>query len=214
MLRSTVVLLRRVALAPSRAAAPLARELRRRCAATAGAPPPAPRRFATAKSEALSGGARASASRLAAVAAADAPQHDAPDADVDAAAAELAAQDDGEEEEEEEGDDGEDENIWPVFTPRGRKELVVQGGVMMEPNVAERLKCGTNAKITSSEYVSSAVSLQGCPPPKYPEFAFIGRSNVGKSSLINLLTSRKALAMVSKTPGTPSAQPPHRARLP
>jgi GTP-binding protein len=201
MLRSTAVLLRRVALAPSRAAAPLARELRRRCGAPAGALPPAPRRYGTARPEALPGGASASASRRAAVASASA---DAADSDVDAAAAELQAQGDGDEDEEEE-DDGEDANTWPIFTPRGRKVLVVQGGVMMEPDVAERLKCSTNAKITSSEYISSAVNLEGCPPPKYPEFAFIGRSNVGKSSLINCLTSRKALAMVSKTPGTPRA---------
>ena len=40
-----------------------------------------------------------------------------------------------------------------------------------------------------------------CPPPDRPEFAFIGRSNVGKSSLINLITNRKELAKVSKTPG-------------
>ena len=203
MLRSTAVLLRRVALAPSRAAAPLARELRRRCGAPAGALPPAPRRYGTARHEALPGGASASASRRAAVASADA---DAADSDVDAAAAELQAQGDGDEEEEEEEDDGEDANTWPIFTPRGRKLLVVQGGVMMEPDVAERLKCSTNAKITSSEYISSAVNLEGCPPPKYPEFAFIGRSNVGKSSLINCLTSRKALAMVSKTPGAPSCR--------
>ena len=43
-----------------------------------------------------------------------------------------------------------------------------------------------------------------CPPAKLPEFAVIGRSNVGKSSLINLLTGKKALALTSKTPGVPS----------
>lgn len=45
------------------------------------------------------------------------------------------------------------------------------------------------------------MSLSTCPPPRYPEFAVIGRSNVGKSSLINMLTSRKDLALVSKQPG-------------
>lgn len=58
-----------------------------------------------------------------------------------------------------------------------------------------------NARVTSAEFIKSSVSVQSCPPPIYPEFAVIGRSNVGKSSLINLLTGRNSLAMVSKTPG-------------
>ena len=56
-------------------------------------------------------------------------------------------------------------------------------------------------KVTSAEFIKSSVSLDQCPAPLYPEFAVIGRSNVGKSSLINMLTGRNALAMVSKTPG-------------
>jgi GTP-binding protein len=56
-------------------------------------------------------------------------------------------------------------------------------------------------KVTSAEFIKSSVALDQCPAPLYPEFAVIGRSNVGKSSLINLLTGRNALAMVSKTPG-------------
>ncbi len=56
-------------------------------------------------------------------------------------------------------------------------------------------------QIKSSRYVISAGSLQSCPEPAYPEFAFIGRSNVGKSSLINMLTGRKMLARISVTPG-------------
>ena len=50
-------------------------------------------------------------------------------------------------------------------------------------------------------YVKSSVALEQCPKPKLPEFAVIGRSNVGKSSLINMLTGQGALAKVSKTPG-------------
>lgn len=49
--------------------------------------------------------------------------------------------------------------------------------------------------------MKSSTSLAQCPPARLPEFAVIGRSNVGKSSLINLLTGQKALALVSKTPG-------------
>lgn len=59
----------------------------------------------------------------------------------------------------------------------------------------------TNSQIKSAEFVKSSVEVSQCPPPKFPEFAVIGRSNVGKSSLINLLTNRKSLAMVSKQPG-------------
>lgn len=47
----------------------------------------------------------------------------------------------------------------------------------------------------------SAPTLAECPPPAAPEFAFIGRSNVGKSSLVNLLTNQKGLAKVSAKPG-------------
>lgn len=56
-------------------------------------------------------------------------------------------------------------------------------------------------KIKSAEFHVSAPGLRACPNWNLPEFAFIGRSNVGKSSLINLLTERRALADVSATPG-------------
>jgi GTP-binding protein len=56
-------------------------------------------------------------------------------------------------------------------------------------------------KIKSVEFEVSAPDLRSCPKWALPEFAFIGRSNVGKSSLINLLAGRKDLAMVSDLPG-------------
>lgn len=56
-------------------------------------------------------------------------------------------------------------------------------------------------KIKSADFHSSSSTLQACPKWNLPEFAFIGRSNVGKSSLINLLTQRSDLANVSATPG-------------
>jgi GTP-binding protein len=56
-------------------------------------------------------------------------------------------------------------------------------------------------KIENIEFVCSSPSLKFCPAEDIPEFAFIGRSNVGKSSLINMLASRKGLAKVSGTPG-------------
>lgn len=56
-------------------------------------------------------------------------------------------------------------------------------------------------KIKSAEFVTSSPTYTQCPPPKMPEYAFIGRSNVGKSSLINMITDRKKLAKTSSTPG-------------
>ena len=55
--------------------------------------------------------------------------------------------------------------------------------------------------IRSAKLLTSAPDLASCPPPELPEFAFIGRSNVGKSSLVNMLTRVKGLAKVSATPG-------------
>lgn len=56
-------------------------------------------------------------------------------------------------------------------------------------------------EITSAEFVISNTDVKKCPAGIFPEYAFIGRSNVGKSSLINMLTNRKGLAMTSATPG-------------
>lgn len=55
--------------------------------------------------------------------------------------------------------------------------------------------------ITSAEFVISNSRVDMCPKSTLPEYAFIGRSNVGKSSLINMLTGRKKLAMTSSMPG-------------
>lgn len=55
--------------------------------------------------------------------------------------------------------------------------------------------------IKSAEFVISNSDFLKCPQDGKPEYAFIGRSNVGKSSLINMLTNRKGLAMTSSTPG-------------
>ncbi|MDR0976898.1 MAG: ribosome biogenesis GTP-binding protein YihA/YsxC [Prevotellaceae bacterium] len=56
-------------------------------------------------------------------------------------------------------------------------------------------------EISSAEFIISNTDVSKCPKGTLPEYAFIGRSNVGKSSLINMLTGRKALAMTSATPG-------------
>jgi len=53
----------------------------------------------------------------------------------------------------------------------------------------------------NAEYLISSADLSGCPKPDKPEYAFLGRSNVGKSSLINMITGIKSLARTSGTPG-------------
>ncbi len=65
----------------------------------------------------------------------------------------------------------------------------------IESAVAKKLFAG------EAKFVWGAQSVDGLPPQHLPEMAFAGRSNVGKSSLINALTGRKALARVSQTPG-------------
>ncbi len=56
-------------------------------------------------------------------------------------------------------------------------------------------------KIKQSEFIKSAPTIEYCPRTGYPEFAFAGRSNVGKSSLINYLVNNRKLARTSSSPG-------------
>ncbi len=56
-------------------------------------------------------------------------------------------------------------------------------------------------EIKSAEFLKSSAKVSQCPETNVPEFAFIGRSNVGKSSLINMLTKQRGLAMTSTKPG-------------
>lgn len=60
-------------------------------------------------------------------------------------------------------------------------------------------------KVTRAEFQSAAHRIADLPPPRLPEIAFMGRSNVGKSSLINTLLNRKRLARTSTTPGRTQA---------
>lgn len=55
--------------------------------------------------------------------------------------------------------------------------------------------------IKTAEFLVSSATVEQCPPSTLPEYAFIGRSNVGKSSLINMLTGHGRLAKTSSTPG-------------
>src|SRR5437764_8051965 len=63
--------------------------------------------------------------------------------------------------------------------------------------------CSLNSfmNISSAIFDRSAPDLDSCPDESLPEFAFIGRSNVGKSSLLNMLSGTRGLARVSPTPG-------------
>ncbi|MBN2778117.1 MAG: YihA family ribosome biogenesis GTP-binding protein [Bacteroidales bacterium] len=56
-------------------------------------------------------------------------------------------------------------------------------------------------QIKTAEFLMSNTELKKCPEPKFNEYAFIGRSNVGKSSLINMLTNNSSLAKISSNPG-------------
>jgi GTP-binding protein len=56
-------------------------------------------------------------------------------------------------------------------------------------------------RITEASFLTSSPNYKDCPAPNKPEYAFIGRSNVGKSSLLNMLCDRKKLAKISGTPG-------------
>ena len=56
-------------------------------------------------------------------------------------------------------------------------------------------------KVTNTEFITGAVSMKQYPKESCPEFAFVGRSNVGKSSLIRSLLNRKKLVRISSTPG-------------
>ena len=56
-------------------------------------------------------------------------------------------------------------------------------------------------KVTTARFFKSSEQLEQLPPPSLPEYAFVGRSNVGKSSLINRLCDRRSMAKTSSTPG-------------
>ena len=62
-------------------------------------------------------------------------------------------------------------------------------------------KYARDAQVSQADFVKSSVETQACPSDGLPEFVLVGRSNVGKSSLLNSIVRRKKLALTSKKPG-------------
>jgi GTP-binding protein len=71
----------------------------------------------------------------------------------------------------------------------------------MATRAAQKYSTNNTMEIKTAKYLISNVDVAACPRPDKPEFAFIGRSNVGKSSLINMLTNNQKLAKTSGNPG-------------
>ncbi len=72
---------------------------------------------------------------------------------------------------------------------------------MSEGEAADFTEAGRLLFAAECQFIWAAAAIDGLPPPGPPEIAFAGRSNVGKSSLLNALTNRKTLARTSNTPG-------------
>src|SRR5256885_12880823 len=78
---------------------------------------------------------------------------------------------------------------------------MIRGGMPPPPFTAGEIEAGRKLFAAEWDFAAAAATVERLPPMKGVEVAFAGRSNVGKSSLINALTSRKALARTSHTPG-------------
>ena len=83
----------------------------------------------------------------------------------------------------------------------GDHEAPGVGRASEEELSAEALEAGRRLFAGPCDFVAGAKDARALPPPSVPEIAFAGRSNVGKSSLINALTGRRSLARASRTPG-------------
>jgi GTP-binding protein len=94
-----------------------------------------------------------------------------------------------------------------LFLPPGveRDALVPADMVIPGSNIVVGPYAG-DARVKGAEFVKSSARARDCPNDDRPEFAVLGRSNVGKSSLINALTRRKEAALTSKKPGDTKEQ--------
>lgn len=91
--------------------------------------------------------------------------------------------------------------IRSVSRPAAERQAHSRIRTFPNPAIAAKLHLPPRMHIRSATFQISAPNLESCPVSDLPEFAFIGRSNVGKSSLLNLLAGGKDLAKVSATPG-------------
>ncbi len=80
-------------------------------------------------------------------------------------------------------------------------EALSASNASSQPEAAAAIEAGRLLFAQACDFVAGATNAEALPAPRLPEVAFAGRSNVGKSSLINALTGRKTLARVSHTPG-------------
>ena len=94
-----------------------------------------------------------------------------------------------------------DENETPMSMAEMDEDGQKDGDDAPSKSTKNKARGIRDVKVKTAEFLKSSVDVKHCPAAVYPEFAVIGRSNVGKSSLINMMTGRNALAMVSKTPG-------------
>ena len=92
------------------------------------------------------------------------------------------------------------ETIDLLFLPQKKKNFSIWRIIATFADIINQL-IRTDVEIKSAKFVISNTRIDKCPQDGKPEYAFIGRSNVGKSSLINMLTRKPKLAMTSATPG-------------
>ncbi|CAA0838531.1 P-loop containing nucleoside triphosphate hydrolases superfamily protein [Striga hermonthica] len=81
------------------------------------------------------------------------------------------------------------------------RDTPLSARVLKGSNIVLSKYAGEGAEVDSAEFVKSSVRTEDCPADGSPEFALVGRSNVGKSSLLNSIVRRKKLALTSKKPG-------------
>jgi GTP-binding protein len=91
-----------------------------------------------------------------------------------------------------------------LFFPPGveRDAAVTEEMVLPGSNIVVGPYAG-DSRVKEAEFIGCSAHARDCPKDDRPEFAVLGRSNVGKSSLINALTRRKEAALTSKKPGNP-----------
>ncbi|KAL2517684.1 P-loop containing nucleoside triphosphate hydrolase superfamily protein [Abeliophyllum distichum] len=97
-------------------------------------------------------------------------------------------------------------SLEKLFVPPETEVSLPENGVLSArilrgSNIVLSKYAGGGAEVVNAEFVKSSVTTEDCPSDGLPEFALVGRSNVGKSSLLNSLVRRKRLALTSKKPG-------------